>query len=46
LSVRAENLHVILRKIILGLDEKNSNKDAQEVDFQFLPPKKAKNTPF
>jgi hypothetical protein len=37
----AENLHVILRKIILGLDGKNSNKDAQEVDFQFSPQKTA-----
>jgi hypothetical protein len=41
MSIRAENLHVILRKIILGLDGKNSNKDAQMVDFQFSPQKTA-----
>jgi hypothetical protein len=39
-SVRAEILRVILKKIVLGLDGKNSTKDAQEDEFQF---KKKKN---
>jgi hypothetical protein len=33
---------VILKEIVIGLDGKNSNKDAQKVEFQFLPPKTAK----
>jgi hypothetical protein len=35
LSVWAEILRVILRKIVQGLDGKNSTKDAQKVEFQF-----------
>tara|TARA_B110001454_G_scaffold59893_1_gene58587 strand:+ start:455 stop:637 length:183 start_codon:yes stop_codon:yes gene_type:complete len=42
LSVRAEILYVNLRKMVLGLGEKNYNKDAQAVDFQFSSHKRAK----
>jgi hypothetical protein len=45
-SVVATILRVILKKIVLGLDGKNSTKDAQEVEFQFSPPKTAKIPPF
>jgi hypothetical protein len=37
MSVRAEILHGILRKIVLGLDGKISFKNAQKIDFQFMP---------
>jgi hypothetical protein len=37
LSVRAEILCGILKKIVLGLNEKNFIKNAQKVDFQFMP---------
>jgi hypothetical protein len=39
LSVRAEILRVILKKIVLGLEGKNSFKNAQKVDFTLLHPK-------
>jgi hypothetical protein len=45
LSVRPEILCGILKKIVLGLDGKNSFKNAEEVDFQFYTKKTAKNTP-
>jgi hypothetical protein len=35
LSVKAEILHGILKKIVFGLDGKNSFKNGQEVEFQF-----------
>jgi hypothetical protein len=41
-SVRAEILCGILKKIVLGLDGKNSIKNALKVKYQFSPPKTAK----
>jgi hypothetical protein len=45
-AVRAEILRAILKKPVLKLDKKQSNKDVQKVEFQFSPKKKGKNTPF
>jgi hypothetical protein len=42
LSVRAEILHGILKKIVLGLDGKTSIKNVLKVEYQFSPPKTAK----
>jgi hypothetical protein len=42
MSVRAEILRGILKKIVLGLDGKNSFKNAEEVDLQFYAKKQPK----
>jgi hypothetical protein len=44
-SVRAEILHGILEKIVLGLGGKNSFKNAQKADYQFYT-KKGQKYPF
>jgi hypothetical protein len=40
--VRAEIMRGILKKIVLALDGKNSFKNPEEVDFQFMPKKQPK----
>jgi hypothetical protein len=42
MSFRAEILRGILKNIVLGLDGKNSFKNAEEVDFQFMQKKQPK----
>jgi hypothetical protein len=46
LSVRTEILCGILKEIVLGLDEKNSYKNGQEVVFQFYAKKNSQKCPF
>jgi hypothetical protein len=45
LSVGAEIFHGIIKKVVLGLDVKNSKKNAQKVVSIFTL-KNGKNTPF
>jgi hypothetical protein len=46
LSVSAEILRGIQKKIVLGLYRKKSFKNGQEIGFEFYAQKMAKNSPF
>jgi hypothetical protein len=46
LSVKAGIVCWIVKEIVLGLDEKNSIKNGQDIEFEFYVQKMAKNSPF